>query len=69
MSHTQLGSKRPETTTLQQLYMRRLPILEETKIYIMSLLSSRVIPGEYKQYYDELPSSGCVAAITEEDPE
>ena len=47
--------------------MRRLPISEEEKSDIMSLRSSRVIPAEYKQYYDGLPSSGRVAAITEED--
>ena len=58
--------RRPETTTLQQIYMKRVSISEE-KSDIMSLLSSRVIPAEYKQYYDGLPSSGRVAAIAEED--
>ena len=47
--------KRPETTTIQQLYMRHLPFSEETTRDRMSLLSSCVIPPEYKQYYDELP--------------
>ena len=61
--------RRPETTTRQQLYMRRLVISEEKKRDLMSLLSSRVIPPEYKQYYDGLPSSGRVAAVAEEDPE
>ena len=41
--------------------------LGRKKSDLMSILSSRVIPAEYKQYYDGLPSSGRVAAIAEED--
>ena len=52
VSSGRVRCRRRETTTLQKLYMRRLPISEGKKRDLMSLPRSRVIPAEYKQYYD-----------------